>query len=175
MRQNFVKLQKSCLDRGVRYTTKLTQMINNKFSELGMINLAKTDLTELTAFANHLADLSEPIAQKYFRVPNGEIIKEDKSPVTLADREIEAVIRAEIEARFPEHGIIGEEFGVRNPGADFQWILDPVDGTSSFIIGRPTFGTLIALAYKDETQIGIINQPISRERWVGVMGRRFLA
>lgn len=121
-------------------------------------------------FANHLADLSEPIARKYFRLPNGEIVKEDKSPVTLADREIEEILRSEIEKKFPEHGIIGEEYGVHNVDADYQWIIDPIDGTASFIIGRPTFGTLIALAYKGKPILGIINQPISRERWLGIDG-----
>lgn len=119
-------------------------------------------------FINHLADLSEPIARKYFRLPNGEIVKEDKSPVTLADREIEEILRAEIEKKFPDHGIIGEEFGIRNKDADYQWIIDPIDGTASFIIGRPTFGTLIALAYKGKIILGVINQPISRERWLGI-------
>ncbi len=121
-------------------------------------------------FANHLADLSAPIAKKYFRVPNGEIIKADLSPVTHADREIEEVLRAEIETWFPDHGIIGEEFGARNSDADYQWIIDPIDGTSSFIIGRPTFGTLIALAYKGKAILGILNQPISGERWIGIDG-----
>lgn len=125
-------------------------------------------ISQLTEFANHLADLSAPIARKYFRTPNGEIVKEDKSPVTLADREIEEVLRAEIAKKFPEHGIIGEEFGNTNQDYDYQWIIDPIDGTSSFIIGRPTFGTLIALAYKGKVKIGIINQPISNERWLGV-------
>jgi len=123
---------------------------------------------KISDFANYLANLSAPIAQKYFRVPNGEIAKNDQSPVTQADKEIEAVLRAEIEKNFPEHGIIGEEFGLRNPESDYQWILDPIDGTSSFIIGRPTFGTLIALAYKGNMQIGIMNQPITNERWIGI-------
>ncbi|MSP33971.1 MAG: histidinol-phosphatase [Rickettsiales bacterium] len=127
-------------------------------------------ISDLAAFANHLADLSEPIARKYFRTPNGEIIKDDQSPVTLADREIEEIIRAEIAKKFPDHGIIGEEYGISNPDSDYQWILDPIDGTASFIIGRPTFGTLIALAYKGIPQIGIINQPITNERWFGVIG-----
>ncbi|MBM3580289.1 MAG: histidinol phosphate phosphatase, partial [Alphaproteobacteria bacterium] len=70
----------------------------------------------------------------------------------------------------PEHGIIGEEFGVKNPDADFVWILDPIDGTSSFIIGRPIFGTLIALTYRGKSVLGIMNQPITGERWIGIDG-----
>jgi histidinol phosphatase-like enzyme (inositol monophosphatase family) len=126
---------------------------------------------EIINFANYLADISESIAQKYFRLPNGEISKEDDSPVTKADQEIEKIIRIEIEKKFPDHGIIGEEFGNKNTDADFVWILDPIDGTSSFIIGRPTFGTLIALTYKKKVVLGLMNQPINNERWVGISGQ----
>lgn len=123
---------------------------------------------ELVKFANHLADISEKIAQKYYRSNNGELSKDDDSPVTKADREIEAIIREEIGRKFPDHGIIGEEYGNHNIDADFVWILDPIDGTSSFIIGRPLFGTLIALTYKGKSVLGIMNQPILGERWVGI-------
>lgn len=126
---------------------------------------------EIIDFANYLADISEKPAQKYFRSNNGEISKDDDSPVTKADREIEKIIRKEIENKFPTHGIIGEEFGNKNPDADFVWILDPIDGTSSFIIGRPIFGTLIALTYKGKSILGIMNQPITSERWIGIDGQ----
>lgn len=126
---------------------------------------------EIIDFANYLADISAEIAVKYFRMPNGEIVKEDFSPVTKADQEIEALIRKEIMAKFPDHGIVGEEFEDHNPSADFQWIIDPIDGTASFIIGRPTFGTLIAITYKGEAKVGIVNQPITKERWLGVDGQ----
>lgn len=125
---------------------------------------------EIINFANYLADISEEIAKKYFRLDNGEITKDDDSPVTKADREIEKIIREEIEKKFPDHGIIGEEFGDKNTDADFVWILDPIDGTSSFIIGRPIFGTLIALTYKGKSVLGIMNQPILGERWFGING-----
>lgn len=126
---------------------------------------------EMLDFANHLADLSEGIAKKYFRISNGEIAKEDDSPVTKADREIEKIIRDEIEKKFPSHGIIGEEYGIKEAKSDFTWILDPIDGTSSFIIGRALFGTLIALTYKGKSILGIMNQPITHERWIGVDGQ----
>jgi inositol-phosphate phosphatase / L-galactose 1-phosphate phosphatase / histidinol-phosphatase len=126
---------------------------------------------EITDFANHLADISAEIAKKYFRLPNGEVAKDDDSPVTKADREIEKAIREEIEKKFPDHGIIGEEYGNKNIDADFVWILDPIDGTSSFIIGFPIFGTLIALTYKRKAVLGIMNQPISKERWIGIDGQ----
>ena len=123
---------------------------------------------EFKDFANFLADISSEIARKYFRLPNGEVEKEDNSPVTKADQEIEEIIRKEIIRNFPSHGIIGEEFGIHNKNADYKWILDPIDGTSSFIVGRPIFGTLIALAYKNKPILGIMNQPITSERWLGI-------
>ncbi len=126
---------------------------------------------EIIDFANYLADISEAIAQKYFRVNNGEVAKEDDSPVTKADREIEKVIREAIEKKFPYHGIIGEEFGDKNVNADYVWVLDPIDGTSSFIIGRAIFGTLIALIHKGKPILGIMNQPIAKERWIGLEGQ----
>src|SRR3989338_6273721 len=124
---------------------------------------------EIIDFANKLADLSTIIAKKYFRsAENGEVEKEDKSPVTKADQEIEVVIRAQIVAKFPEHGVIGEEYDDTNIYADYKWIIDPIDGTSSFIMGRPTFGTLIALSFRGKSILGIVNQPISDERWLGI-------
>ncbi len=97
--------------------------------------------------------------------------KPDLSPVTIADREAEIAMRRLIAARFPEHGIIGEEFGREREDAEFVWVLDPIDGTKSFISGVPLFGTLIALAQRGRPIIGIIDQPISRERWIGAAGR----
>ena len=126
---------------------------------------------EIVDFSNYLADLSGEIARKYFRLENGEVTKEDDSPVTKADREIEKILRQEIEKKFPTHGIIGEEFGEKNIDADFIWVLDPIDGTSSFIIGRPIFGTLIALTFKGKSLLGIMNQPITNERWIGIDGQ----
>jgi inositol-phosphate phosphatase / L-galactose 1-phosphate phosphatase / histidinol-phosphatase len=124
---------------------------------------------ELINFSNYLADISATLAKKYFRSQiTGEFEKEDNSPVTKADREIEKLIRDEIEKKYPNHGIIGEEFGNKNINADYVWILDPIDGTSSFIIGRPLFGTLISLTFKGKAILGIVNQPINNERWVGI-------
>ncbi len=124
---------------------------------------------DIINFADKLTDLSAKIAIKYYRkTNNGEMQKQDQSPVTKADQEIEALIRKEIKQKYPDHGIIGEEYGDINENSDFQWILDPIDGTSSFIIGRPTFGTLIALSYKGKIVLGIMNQPISKERWKAI-------
>ncbi|MFT7098893.1 MAG: histidinol phosphatase-like enzyme (inositol monophosphatase family) [Rickettsiales bacterium] len=118
-------------------------------------------------FANHLADISADVIKKYFRQNFAEITKENETPVTIADRESETVMREAILKEFPDHGIIGEEFGAINPDAKYQWVLDPIDGTISFVMGRPIFGTLIALCENGVPILGIINQPINGERWLG--------
>ena len=80
-------------------------------------------------------------------------------------------MRALLTARLPDHGIIGEEFGALRPEARYRWVLDPIDGTRAFITGRPTFGTLIGLLDGDTPILGVIDQPILQERWIGVAGR----
>ena len=121
---------------------------------------------KLIDFIHQLLNISNQISRKYFRNDNNEEIKQDKSPVTIADCIIEEKWRELIIKSFPHHGIIGEEFDNYQENADFQWILDPIDGTSSFIIGRPIFGNLIALTYKKQVICGIINQPINNELWI---------
>lgn len=127
--------------------------------------------TETLAFANTLADASGAIIRGYFRRGVAVDDKPDRSPVTIADREAERELRRLIEARFPEDGILGEEFGATRPDAERIWVLDPVDGTKSFISGIPLFGTLIALAEFGQPVLGVIDQPISRERWIGAAGQ----
>jgi inositol-phosphate phosphatase/L-galactose 1-phosphate phosphatase/histidinol-phosphatase len=130
--------------------------------------------TSFIAFANQLADLSGEVIFPYFRQSNGLEIKSDASPVTLADREGERVIREAIMEAYPNHGIWGEEFGAYEIEREFVWVLDPVDGTKSFISGFPTFGTLISLTHNKKPILGVIDQPISGERWVGVNGVKTL-
>lgn len=125
---------------------------------------------ELIALANKLADTSGPIAREYFRQPLEIISKTDDSPVTIADRTCELKMREIIEAVYPDHGIYGEEHGVVRADAEHVWVLDPIDGTAAFITGMPVFGTLIALAQNKSTIMGMIDQPISRERWIGGQG-----
>jgi histidinol phosphatase-like enzyme (inositol monophosphatase family) len=125
---------------------------------------------ELVAFAGRLADASGAIARRYFRSGLGIEFKPDRSPVTAADREAEAAIRKLIAAQYPAHGVIGEEHGRDRPEVEFVWILDPIDGTKSFITGRPTFGTLIALLRQARPVLGIIDHPALGERWVGAAG-----
>jgi myo-inositol-1(or 4)-monophosphatase len=92
--------------------------------------------------------------------------------VTIADRTAEQAMRAVLRGRFPKHGIIGEELAAENPGARLRWVLDPIDGTRAFITGRPMFGTLIALLDGARPVLGVIDQPITAERWIGVAGAR---
>jgi inositol-phosphate phosphatase / L-galactose 1-phosphate phosphatase / histidinol-phosphatase len=123
------------------------------------------------ALATDLADAAGTAIRPYFRQKLAVHDKSDLSPVTIADREAEAAMRRLIADRFPDHGIIGEEFGRERENAEFVWVLDPIDGTKSFISGVPLFGTLIALARNGHPIVGIIDQPISRERWIGATGR----
>ena len=98
--------------------------------------------------------------------------KADASPVTEADRGAEIKLREFLAARFPEHGIWGEEFGADRADAEWVWLLDPIDGTRAFITGRPLFTTLISLMHRGRPVLGIIDQPATGERWVGVAGQR---
>ena len=123
------------------------------------------------AFALSLADAAGDVIRPYFRKPLVIRDKADLTPVTAADRAAEETMRALIEERFPEHGILGEEFGRVREDAEFVWSLDPIDGTKSFISGVPLFGTLIALTRGGRSILGVIDQPILRERWVGAVGR----
>ena len=129
------------------------------------------DLSQYSAFAAHLADLARPIAQRYFRSVLVVTTKPDATPVTLADMEIEARIREEIARVYPLHGVLGEEHDATNLDADWVWVIDPIDGTKAFTCGKPQFGTLIALTHRGEPVIGVIDQPILDERWVGAKGR----
>jgi inositol-phosphate phosphatase / L-galactose 1-phosphate phosphatase / histidinol-phosphatase len=128
------------------------------------------DLLRYKAFAEHLAELARPIARRYFRSDLKVIDKPDATPVTLADMEIEARLREEIAKAFPEHGILGEEEDPTNIDAEYVWVIDPIDGTKSFTVGKPQFGTLVGLCKNSEPIVGVIDQAITDERWVGVKG-----
>jgi inositol-phosphate phosphatase/L-galactose 1-phosphate phosphatase/histidinol-phosphatase len=127
---------------------------------------------EFLALAHELADAARPVALKYFRVAGLAIEqKADRTPVTIADKEIEAILTDMIRARFPEHGIFGEEQGHLNKDAEFTWILDPIDGTKSFTVGRPNFGTLIALWHRDHGAVlGLCDMPAIGDRWYSLCG-----
>ena len=121
--------------------------------------------------AQRLADAAGAAIRPYFRAEYGLETKSDRSPVTLADREAEEAMRRLILAERPMDAIQGEEFGTREGTSGRTWVLDPIDGTRAFISGRPIFGTLIALVEDGWPLIGIIDQPVLRERWLGVAGR----
>ena len=123
------------------------------------------------ALAGRLADAAGQAIKPLFRGDWASERKDDASPVTEADRAAESAMRAIIEAEFPGDGIIGEEYGTHNEGAGRQWVLDPIDGTISFMAGRPIFGTLIALLQDGWPVLGIIDQPIAGERWAGLVGQ----
>jgi len=122
------------------------------------------------ALAERLADAAGVIIRGYFRQKIAVDDKSDLTPVTIADREAEAAMRRLIEERFPTHGIIGEEHGRLRPDAEHVWVLDPIDGTKSFITGRPLFGTLIALCRAGRPILGVVDHPALNERWVGASG-----
>src|SRR5689334_24911612 len=125
----------------------------------------------LIAAAEAAADVAAAVVRPFFRQGVAADVKGDASPVTIADRSAEQAMRAVLAERFPDHGILGEEFGLDRPDARLRWVLDPIDGTRAFITGRPTFGTLIALLDGDTPILGIIDQPVTGERWIGAAGR----
>ena len=133
--------------------------------------LEQGDIDAFLAAARAAADAAASVVRPYFRSGLEADLKGDASPVTAADRAAEQAMRAVLAVHFPLHGILGEEFGIERPEARWRWVLDPIDGTRAFITGRPTFGTLVALMDGEVPVVGLIDQPITGERWVGVAGR----
>lgn len=129
------------------------------------------DLDRLLRTAEAGADAAGAVIRPFFRSGVTTDDKSDDSPVTIADRNAEQALRALIGGEFPDHGILGEEYGLTNEAAGLRWVLDPVDGTRAFITGRPIFGTLIALLADGVPILGIIDQPVTGERWIGAAGR----
>lgn len=125
---------------------------------------------DFAGFVEKLGDAASDAILPFFRTGIGA---EDKNkagrfdPVTEADRAAEVAMRRMIEAQFPGHGIIGEEFGSKRPDAEFVWVLDPIDGTKAFISGLPTWGVLIGLLHKGRPCYGMMVQPFTQERFVG--------
>ncbi len=124
-------------------------------------------MQEFEQFACVLAEKSAAIIRQYFRTPVTVDTKLDESPVTIADKKAEEIMRELIMKELPEHGIIGEEFDDLNPDAKYKWVLDPIDGTVNFICGGLMFGTLIALLEDGNPILGIIHQPILNELLIG--------
>jgi inositol-phosphate phosphatase/L-galactose 1-phosphate phosphatase/histidinol-phosphatase len=132
--------------------------------------MAGSVAAELVALAHRLADAARPISVRYFRT--GVVVddKTDQSPVTIADREAETAMRQLLTEHVPQHGVFGEEHGAVRTDAEYVWVIDPIDGTKAYITGLPIFGTLIALLHRGRPVLGIIDQPILGERWLGVEG-----
>ena len=124
-------------------------------------------LSDSLAVAHALADAAAAQSMRWFRQPLDIIIKADASPVTLADRAAETAMRAILAARRPSDGIFGEEHGRERLDAGQVWVLDPIDGTRSFITGSPLWGTLIALLQGGRVVLGMVDMPVLGERWVG--------
>ena len=124
-------------------------------------------MNEFIQLADRLADASADVIMGHFRTDFGIENKSDASPVTIADRDAERAMRTIIAETFPDHGIIGEEFDNLSPDAEYVWALDPIDGTRSFVTGKPLFGTLIALVKNRRPILGMINMPALGERFVG--------
>ncbi|WP_300585302.1 inositol monophosphatase family protein [Marivita sp.] len=128
------------------------------------------DLVAALRFSNEVADDAGRVALRHFRKPLAVELKADETPVTLVDREIEALLRTRIAHSYPEHGIFGEEEAPTNIENSFVWVIDPIDGTKSFVTGHPLFGGLMALLRDGEPCLGQIDMPATGERWSGVSG-----
>lgn len=133
-----------------------------------MITQAQTE--ELIKFAHRLADAVGQIHRKYYRQPVTTEYKDDSSPVTQVDKESEALVREMVMKEYPQHGILGEEYPPHQADAEFVWIVDPVDGTKYFMTGHPMFALLLGLAQQGKFILGVIDQAISKERWIGADG-----
>lgn len=124
--------------------------------------------TEIYQYAREIALEMGKISKKYFR--HDDLVmkqKQDASIVTIADKEAEEKARAMINARYPNHDILGEEYTSQHNNSDYIWIIDPIDGTESFANGNPLFGNLIGVCYHGKPIIGVINIPILNELWHG--------
>ncbi len=131
----------------------------------------RIELDDLARTAEDLARAAGEVALGYFGTRIGVETKADDTPVTVADREAESLLRAEIRRRFPNHGIVGEEHGEVLPGAPVRWILDPIDGTKSFVRGVPLWGVLIGIEVEDEPVVGVVHLPALGETVTAARGR----
>jgi myo-inositol-1(or 4)-monophosphatase len=134
---------------------------------------SSAEISALAAFAEELADLSGKTILPHFRAGvavENKLGQAGFDPVTEADRQAEAVIRAAIKKRYPQHGIVGEEHGVEAGTSPLTWVLDPIDGTRAFVCGMAQWGTLIALNDGAKPIVGVLDQPYTRERWVAANG-----
>lgn len=131
--------------------------------------------SDALAIAQECADLARRAILPHFRNPVSVHNKDDSSPVTIADKQAEAVMRGLLKNSCPDHAILGEEDGQSGTDhAEWLWVLDPIDGTRAFVTGRPSFCTLIALLHRGTPVLGLIDQPVTQERWIGIRGQKTL-
>jgi len=130
------------------------------------------NLDQDIALALRLADAAGDAIRPYFRSSVASERKDDATPVTIADREAEEAMRRILKAEAPRDAVIGEELGEAQGTTGRSWVLDPIDGTVSFVCGKPIFGTLVSLVVDGFPVLGVIDQPILRERWLGASGRQ---
>jgi histidinol phosphatase-like enzyme (inositol monophosphatase family) len=125
--------------------------------------------SDYRTFSNFIENLAKKLTKFYYSKLNKKFTISNKlkgrgyDPVTTADKAFEKFIRKEINSKFPKHQIIGEEFGHQKSKSDFTWVIDPIDGTRSFVIGNPTWSNLISLNYKNNPIIGLANFPILKK------------
>lgn len=124
-------------------------------------------LQEFTAFFRELSELTGPIIRRHYLSGAQVDTKPDRSPVTAADRDAELVMRHAIMARYPQHGIIGEEFDAYQDEAEFCWVLDPIDGTKAFVSNCYLFGTLISLMHQGRPILGALHSPLMQHLLIG--------
>ncbi len=136
----------------------------------GLARAPEAQLREWLAFALAACDAADEIARAHFRRDLDLERKPDRSFVTVADQTIEREIRAGILARWPDHGLVGEEYGEEAGRSTTRWFIDPIDGTHNFIRGVPLFGTLLGVEHDGEMQVGVISAPAMRERWFAYRG-----
>lgn len=129
--------------------------------------MTSTQLSEFQDFAESLAEAARGLLRAAHRQATPSEAKGDGSPVTAVDQAVEDRIRAMIAEAYPDHGIVGEERGASAPGQTFVWVIDPIDGTLPFLAGIPVFGTLIALLRDGAPVLGVIDMPVTGERWLG--------
>ena len=128
------------------------------------------DIEEMVKFATELAELSREIILSHSILDVTHVIKEDGSPVTAVDRQVEQRLREHIDAHYPHHGILGEEFANRDTDAEHVWVIDPIDGTRQYATGIPLYSTLIGLAEAGQFVLGVMDFPATRDRWIGGQG-----
>jgi len=136
----------------------------NKVTHLG-------PLADFGAHAKQITQIASEIAMDHFRNTLDVSFKSDESPVTQADKAVEAAVLAYLEGHLPDHGVYGEEYGQKRLNSEYLWVVDPIDGTRSFLSGHPLFGFLLALLQNSEPQMGIVAMPALNEVYMGVKGK----